>query len=65
MGVGVEQLGLAPGAALFELERLRLMDNVQILIDCTRVPLTLAPELEEVDFSTASLYAVLRTSPVG
>ncbi len=54
-----ETLGLAPGAALFELERLRLMDDVPILIDCSRVPVALAPELDTVDFLTASLYAVL------
>ncbi len=54
-----ETLGLAPGAALFELERLRLMDDVPILIACSRVPVALAPGLEEVDFSTASLYWVL------
>jgi DNA-binding GntR family transcriptional regulator len=54
-----ETLGLAPGAPLFELERLRLMDDVPILIDCSRVPVPLAPELDAIDFSTASLYAVL------
>ncbi len=54
-----DTLGLAPGAPLFELERLRLMDEVPILVDRTRVPLSLAPDIAEVDFSTASLYAVL------
>ncbi len=54
-----EALGLAPGADLFELERLRRMDGVPILVDRTRVPLSLAPGLPEVDFSSASLYAVL------
>lgn len=54
-----EVLGLAPGAPLFELERLRLMDGVPILVDRTRIPRSLAPGLEEVDFSTASLYAAL------
>jgi GntR family transcriptional regulator len=54
-----ETLGLAPGAALFELERLRFMDHVPIMIDSSRVPVALAPELDTVDFSTASLYAVL------
>jgi GntR family transcriptional regulator len=54
-----DALGVAPGAALFELERLRLMDDVPILIDRSRVPLAIAPTLEEVDFSSASLYAVL------
>ena len=54
-----DTLGLAPGAPLFELERLRLMDEVPILVDRTRIPLALAPDLGEVDFSTASLYGVL------
>jgi DNA-binding GntR family transcriptional regulator len=51
-----EALGLAPGATLFELERLRLMDDVPIMIDRSTVPLSLAPDLVEVDFSAASLY---------
>jgi GntR family transcriptional regulator len=54
-----DALGVAPGAALFELERLRLMDDVPILIDRSRIPLAMAPTLQEVDFSSASLYAVL------
>jgi DNA-binding GntR family transcriptional regulator len=54
-----DTLGLAPGASLFELERLRLMDEVPILVDRTRIPFALAPKLGEVDFSTVSLYAVL------
>lgn len=54
-----ETLGLAPGASLFELERLRLMDDVPILIDSTRVPLALAPGLDEIDFSATSLYTAL------
>jgi GntR family transcriptional regulator len=54
-----ETLGLAPGAALFELERLRLMDDVPILIADARIPLALAPELNEIDFSTGSLYDAL------
>jgi GntR family transcriptional regulator len=54
-----ETLGLAPGASLFELERLRLMDGVPILIDRTRIPLSLAPGLDDIDFANASLYTVL------
>ena len=38
-----EALGLAPGAPLFELERLRSMDGVPILIDRTRIPLVDRP----------------------
>jgi GntR family transcriptional regulator len=54
-----DALGLAPGAPLFELERLRLMDDVPILIDRSVIPLALAPDLAEVDFSVASLYREL------
>ncbi len=55
-----EALGLAPGAPLFELERLRSMDDVPILIDRTRIPLALAPGLDERSFEAASLYEVLQ-----
>jgi GntR family transcriptional regulator len=54
-----ESLGLAPGASLFELERLRSMDQVPIMIDRTRIPLSLAPGLEEEELEETSLYAVL------
>lgn len=54
-----EALGLAPGAPLFELERLRSMDDMPILIDRTRIPLSLAPRLDEADLEGASLYSVL------
>lgn len=54
-----DTFGLAPGAALFDLERLRLMDDVPILIDRTRIPLAFAPGLEDIDFSARSLYRTL------
>ena len=54
-----EALGLAPGAPLFELERLRSLDGVPILIDRTRIPLSLAPGLDGVDLQGRSLYEVL------
>jgi GntR family transcriptional regulator len=54
-----EELGLAPGASLFELERLRTMDGVPILIDRTRIPLAVAPGIDAVDLGGGSLYAVL------
>jgi GntR family transcriptional regulator len=54
-----EALGLAPGAPLFELERLRCLDDVAILIDRTRIPLSLAPGLDELDLEERSLYQVL------
>jgi GntR family transcriptional regulator len=61
-------LGLAPGATLFELERLRLMDGVPILIDRSTVPAVVAPglarRLASADFSTASLYGELESGGV-
>jgi GntR family transcriptional regulator len=54
-----EQLSLAPGAPLFELRRLRLMDDVPILVDHSVIPLSYAPELAHVDFEAASLYEEL------
>lgn len=54
-----DALGLAPGAPLFELERLRSMDGVPILVDRTRIPLSLAPGLDRLDLHEGSLYLVL------
>ena len=54
-----EALNLAPGAPLFELERLRTMDDVPILIDRTRIPLSVAPGIEETDLEETSLYRAL------
>ena len=54
-----EALGLAPGASLFELERIRTMDGVPILIDRTRIPLSIAPGLEARDLDGVSLYGTL------
>jgi DNA-binding GntR family transcriptional regulator len=52
-------LGIAPGAPVFELERLRSMDDVPILIDRSLIPHALVPGIDEVRFASASLYAVL------
>ena len=54
-----DALGLAPGAPLFELERLRSLDDVPILIDRTRIPLSLTPGLFDMDLDGQSLYDVL------
>jgi GntR family transcriptional regulator len=54
-----DALGLAPGAPLFELERLRSLDDVPILIDRTRIPLSLTPGLFEMDLDGRSLYEAL------
>jgi len=56
-----DAFGVAPGADLFEFERLRMLDGLPVALDHTRVPVARAPNLPEVDFTTASLYAVLET----
>src|SRR6266404_725277 len=35
--------GIAPGADLFDLERIRLLDGVAVAIECSRIPLCLRP----------------------
>lgn len=60
-----EQMGIAPGAELFELERLRLLDGLAVALDANRIPLAVAPELLTVDFAVASLYRVLRDAGAG
>lgn len=54
-----EALGVAPGALLFHLERVRMLDEVPIAIDRSIVPADLAPGLVDVDFRTESLYSAL------
>jgi GntR family transcriptional regulator len=50
---------IAPGAEVFELRRLRMLDGLPISIDANRVPLRLLPDAPDMDFSTASLYEAL------
>ena len=57
-----EAFGIAPGAELVELERLRLLDGMPVAVDATRFPLARAPEALDVDFATISLYDVLERS---
>lgn len=59
-----EQLGIAPGTPLFRLERVRLLDDVPIALDLSRIPLALVPGIEEVDFRTRSFYAALAQAGV-
>jgi DNA-binding GntR family transcriptional regulator len=51
-----DAFGIAPGAELFALRRLRMLDGMPISLDDNRVPLRLAPELRAMDFTVASLY---------
>lgn len=58
-----EVFRMAPGAALFELRRVRYLDDLAIAVDHSRVPAALVPDIEAVDFTSASLYELLRAAP--
>lgn len=51
--------GIAPGAALFELVRLRTLDDLPVAIDSTTLPLAIDPGLPDLDWAHQSLYARL------
>lgn len=55
-----EQLRVGPGAALFEMRRLRYLDDIVVVLEHNRLPLALCPELAETDFTTHTLFATLR-----
>jgi GntR family transcriptional regulator len=54
-----EELSIAPGTLLFHLERVRMLNEVPIAIDDSRVPAALVPGFDAIDFTTASLYEEL------
>lgn len=56
-----EQLGIAPGANVFELERVRKLDGLPVSIDHSLIPAFMVPDADSADFTTASLYAVLQS----
>ena len=56
-----EVLRIAPGAKLFDLERLRLLEGVPIAVDRAKLPLALFPFLTDVDFGQASLHLTLES----
>ncbi len=52
-------LGLAPGAKVIVLSRVRLADGMPLAIETAHLPATLCPNLLRHDFARESLYAVL------
>ena len=54
-----EELSIAPGTPLFTLERVRMLSQVPIALDASRVPAALVPGFEAIDFTSASLYQAL------
>ncbi|MFC6018132.1 GntR family transcriptional regulator [Plantactinospora solaniradicis] len=57
-----EELRIAPGADLFELHRLRFLDDLLVVLEHNRLPLAACPALAGTDFNTDSLYATLRAA---
>jgi GntR family transcriptional regulator len=57
-----ESLGIAAGAQLFEMRRLRRLDGLAVVVEHNRVPLWMCPALARTDFAHASLYATLRAA---
>jgi GntR family transcriptional regulator len=58
------RLGIAPGTALFWLERVRLLNAVPIAVDLTRVPMALVPGIDRIDFTERSLSTALAEAGV-
>jgi len=59
-----EMLGIAPGSALLDLERVRLLDGVAVALEHSRVVLQWAPGLLAGDFEKGSLYEALRRAEI-
>jgi len=56
-----EELGVAPGSQVCDLARVRCFDGLPIATTSAVVPFYLAPGLDQHDFSSLSLYDVLRS----
>lgn len=54
-----DALRIAPGAPMFDIGRLRMLDGIPIAVDRSRIPLARAPWLTGIDFEVASLHASL------
>lgn len=54
-----EQLAMVPADDLFEIRRLRLLEDRPVAVDHSRIPLARLPSLTEHDFGVESLYGVL------
>jgi DNA-binding GntR family transcriptional regulator len=59
-----EHLRIAPGAPVFDLERLRRFSDIPIAVNRSRLALERVPWITGIDFRTASLHAVLEEAGV-
>jgi DNA-binding GntR family transcriptional regulator len=57
-----DRFRIAPGSEVFSLERLRTMDGLPVGITSSVVPLSIAPEVTNVDWTSASLYELFARS---
>ena len=55
-------LRTAPGVDLFEMRRVRYLDDLAIALEHNLLPLSIAPTIADADFSQTSLYALLRAA---
>lgn len=55
-----QDLGVAPGASLLSLRRLRQLDGIAVAVDHSLVPAALLPDVSADDFHDGSLYAALQ-----
>ncbi|MCX8023823.1 MAG: GntR family transcriptional regulator [Thermanaerothrix sp.] len=55
-----QRLGVEVGESVYCLQRVRLANDQPVAFEIAYLPERLCPDLERFDFSTASLYAVLR-----
>jgi GntR family transcriptional regulator len=53
------QMGVAPGAEILDLRRLRMLDGLPVALDRSRVPMAISADLADRDFAQGSLYAAL------
>jgi GntR family transcriptional regulator len=54
-----DELSIAPGTPLFQLERIRFLNGVPIAVDNNVVPADSVPDFVDRDFSEESLYSAL------
>jgi DNA-binding GntR family transcriptional regulator len=57
-----ERLGVAPGAPLFHLDRIRLLSEVPIALDSTRISAEYAKDFLNEDFRTRSFYSAMASA---
>lgn len=55
----MQQLELKPGESVYKLVRLRYAEEDPIVLVTTYIPLSLVPNLKEIDFTTTRFYEVL------